>query len=55
MWATGCHEDQLKPVTLTGFSIFEGQATATDGPVAISCIQSGCGWIFGPPNWTLKH
>ena len=44
-----------QPVTLTGFFIFEGQATATDGLVAIGCIQSSCGWIFGPPNRTLKH
>ena len=39
-WATGCHKDWLKPVTLTGFFIFEGQATATDGPVTIGCVQS---------------
>ena len=55
MWATGCYEDRLKLVTLTGFFIFEGQATATDSLVVISCVQSGCGWIFDPFKWTLKY
>ena len=34
-WATGCHEDQLQLVTLTGFFIFKGQATTTDSPVVV--------------------
>jgi hypothetical protein len=40
---------------LTVFKYFQNEATATNGPVAFSPVQFGCGHFFGCINRTFKH